>query len=173
MFTPSVIRLIGLQHPQHCRRCPVCWEASMSKTKVSPLLEFLFLVPGILNRMVRVSFVEMVRSEQREEEGEGKGELQGVFRRRAQLEKGCLPLAGISDRRRVWEGGGEAKMVGRRESIDGLVGHWENWLFIQGKCGVMMGREVTDSHRITPVTARTTDWRSKTRPRERRVRTVL
>lgn len=50
----------------------MCWEASMSKTKDPPLLEFLFLAPVILNRMVRVSFVEMVRSEQREEEGEGK-----------------------------------------------------------------------------------------------------
>lgn len=48
-------------------------------------------------------------------------------------------------------------MVGRSEHIDGLVGHWEDWLLLQGKWGVMVSREVTNSYRITLATVLTTD----------------
>lgn len=44
----------------------------MSQRKILSLTEFMFLAPIILNRIIRVSFVEMVRFEQRDEEGEGK-----------------------------------------------------------------------------------------------------
>lgn len=58
----------------------------MSKTKIPSLIEFLFLAPVILNRMVRVSFVE-----QRDEDDEGKDTWgERVFRRRAQLVKRFL-----------------------------------------------------------------------------------
>lgn len=60
----------------------------MSKTKIPSLTALLFLAPISLNRMVRVSFAETVRCEQRDEEGEGRDTCrEGVFRRRAPLVK--------------------------------------------------------------------------------------
>lgn len=47
--------------------------------------------------------------------------------------------------------------MGRSESTEGPVGHWEDWLLLQGKWGVMVSREVTNSYRMTLAAVWTTD----------------
>lgn len=46
---------------------------------------------------------------------------------------------------------------GEERETEGPVGHWEDWLLLQGKWGVMVSREVTNSYRMTPATVWTTD----------------
>lgn len=101
---------------------PVCaGKEAIGKTKIAFLIEFIFLASTILNSMVRLRLVEMVRFEQRDEEGEGNRYLgRRVFRPRSQLVtrlSGTLQIY-LTGEERASEvvRGSEAKMVGRSQS---------------------------------------------------------